>query len=469
MTPRRQKNLRQPRSLERLQETHPHAAGIDIHTGKHWVAVPAESAPPPGPDHPPNLPAHVRCFGTCTADLIRLADWLAQCGVKTIAMESTGIYWIVLFELLEARGFEVFLVNPRQSRHVPGRPKSDVHDCQWLQRLHSYGLLTASFRPAAQVVVLRSYLRQRQMLIRYAGQHVQHMQKALEEMNVKLPEVVSDVTGATGMAIIRAILHGQRDPLELAKLRDERCKRTQAEIARALYGNWRDEHLFALKQAVALYDFYRQQLRDCDLQLQAHLETFADRRQGRPRPRRQRRCRERRPNDPAFDVGSALYRMAGVDLMLLEGIDANTALVLLSEIGPDVSRFPTVKNFTSWLGLCPQHQGSAGKIRSRRIRYGMSRAGRALRLAVQGSYNAQHVLGAFYRRIRGRAGAPKAIVATARKLAERVYWMLKYGAEYTCEKIDAYEAAYRERVIKGLARKAAELGYRLEAASPAAS
>ena len=279
--------------------------------------------------------------------------------------------------------------------------------------------------------------------------------------------VVSDVTGATGMAIIRAILQGQRDPLELAKLRNKRCKRTQAEIARALYGSWRAEHLFALKQAVALYEFYRQQLRECDVQLQAHLGTFADQRHGRPRPRRQRRCRERRPNDPAFDVGSALYRMAGVDLMLLEGIDANTALVLLSEIGPDVSRFPTVKQFTSWLGLCPQHQGSAGKIRSRRIRHGMNRAGRALRLAVQGCYHAQHVLGAFYRRIRARAGAPKAIVATARKLAERVYGLLKYGADYTCQKIDAYEAAYRARVLKGLARKAAELGYRLEAASPA--
>jgi transposase len=469
MTPRKEKNLRQPASRERLQMTHAHAAGIDIHAGQHWVAVAAEAAPPPGPEHPPNLPAHVRCFGTCTADLIRLADWLAQCGVKTIAMESTGIYWIPLFELLEARGFEVFLVNPRQARHVPGRPKSDVHDCQWLQRLHSYGLLTASFRPADQVVVLRSYLRQRQMLIRYAGQHVQHMQKALEEMNVKLPEVVSDVTGATGMAIIRAILQGQHDPLELAKLRDERCKRTQAEIARALYGSWRAEHLFALKQAVTLYEFYRQQLRECDAQLQAHLGTFADQRQGRPRPRRQRRCRERRPNDPVFDVGSALYRMAGVDLTLLEGIDANTALVLLSEIGPDVSRFPTVKQFTSWLGLCPQHQGSAGKIRSRRIRHGMNRAGRALRLAVQGCHHAQHVLGAFYRRIRARAGAPKAIVATARKLAERVYGLLKYGADYTCQKIEAYEAAYRERVLKGLARKAAELGYRLEMASTAGS
>ena len=333
--------------------------------------------------------------------------------------------------------------------------------------MHSYGLLTASFRPADQVVVLRSYLRQRQMLIGYSGQHVQHMQKALEEMNVKLTEVVSDVTGATGMAIIRAILRGQRDPRKLAELRNDKCKRTQAEIARALYGNWRAEHLFALRQAVTLYEFYRKQLQQCDLQLQAHLKTFTDQSEGRPRPRRERRRPERRANVPAFDVGSALYRMAGVDLTVLEGIDPNTALVLLSEIGPDVSRFPTVKQFTSWLGLCPQHQGSAGKIRSRRVRRGMNRAGLALRLAVQGCYQARHVLGAFYRRIRARAGAPKAIVATARKLAERVYWLLKYGADYACQKIEAYEAAYRERVVKGLARKAADLGYRLEPA-PAA-
>jgi transposase len=461
MTPRKQKHLCQPPSPEPLQVTHPHAAGIDVHAAVHWVAVPPEDAPPPPPDHPPHLPAHVRCFGACTADLHRLADWLVECGVTTIAMESTGIYWIPLFELLESRGLEVYLVDPRQSRHAPGRPKSDVRDCQWLQRLHSYGLLTASFRPAEQVVVLRSYLRQRQMLIGYAGQHVQHMHKALEQMNVKLAEVVSDVTGVTGRAIIQAILQGQRDPLELAKLRNDKCKRTQAEIARALYGTWRVEHLFALQQAVALYDFYRQQLRACDAQLQAHLGTFADRRAGQPRPQRQRR-HTKRANEPAFDVGTALYRMAGVDLTVLEGIDPNTALVLLSEMGLDVSRFPTVKHFTSWLGLCPQHRGSAGKIRSRRVRRGMNRAGRTSRLAVQGCYHAQHVLGAFYRRIRARAGAPKAIVATARKLAERVYRLLKYGAEYVCQQIEACEAAYRERLVKGLARKAAELGYRLE-------
>jgi transposase len=446
--------------------THPHAAGIDVHADIHWVAVPPGDAPPPEANHPPNLPAHVRSFGTCTADLIALVDWLAECRVKTVAMESTGIYWIPLYELLESRGFEVFLVEPRQSRHAPGRPKSDVLDCQWLQRLHSYGLLTASFRPAEKVVVLRGYLRQRQMLIRYAGQHVQHMQKALEQMNVKLPEVVSNVTGVTGMAIIQAILKGERNPLELAKLRNDKCKRTEAQIARALYGNWREEHLFALKQAVALYEFYRQQLAECDVQLQAYLGTFADRSQGRPRPPRQRRSTPTL-NDPVFDVGGDLYRMAGVDLTVLEGINANTALVLLSEVGPDVSRFPTVKRFTSWLGLCPQHQGSAGKIRSRRVLRGGNRAGRALRLAVQGCYQAKHALGAFYRRIQARAGAPKAIVATARKLAERVYRLLKYGAKYVCQGVEAYEAAYRARVIKGLARRAAEVGYKLELATAA--
>jgi transposase len=463
MTPRKQKNLRQPPSPEPLRRTNPHAAGIDIHAAIHWVAVSPEKAPPPPPEHPPHLPSHVRSFGTCTADLLRLADWLTQCGITTVAMESTGIYWIPLFELLESRGFEVYLVDPRQSRHAPGRPKSDVLDCQWLQRLHSYGLLTASFRPAEQVVVLRSYLRQRQMLLRYAGQHVQHVQKALEQMNVKLAEVVNDVTGVTGMAIIQAILRGQRDPRRLARLRNAHCRRTEAEIARALQGNWRAEHLFALQQAVALYEFYRVQLRACDTQLQAHLGTFADRSQGQPRPPRQHRHPLRkRSNDPAFDVGGALYRMAGVDLTVLEGIDETTALVILGEIGRDVSRFPSVKHFTSWLGLCPQHQGSAGKIRSRHVRRGANRAGRALRLAVQACHHAKHALGAFYRRIQARTGAGKAIVATARKLAERIYRLLKYGEEYVRQEVAAYEAAYRERLVKGLARRAAELGFQLE-------
>jgi transposase len=460
MPPRRPQRARSPSARDRLRVTHPHAAGIDVHAAVHGVAVPPDSAPPPA-DHPPNLPAHVRAFGACTADLHLLADWLRQCRVTTVAMESTGIYWVPLFELLEAQGFEVFLVDPRQSRHAPGRPKSDVLDCQWLQRLHSYGLLTASFRPAEQVAVLRSYLRQRQMLIGYAGQHVQHMQKALEQMNVKLTEVVSDISGVTGTAIIRAILGGERDPLRLAKLRNDKCKRTEAEIARALYGNWRAEHLFALRQAVELQAFYREQLRVCDLQLQAHLKTFADRSGDQPLPPRQKR-RVARSNDPAFAVREALYRMSGVDLTVLEGIDESTALVILSEVGPDVSRFPTARRFASWLGVCPQHRGSAGKVRSRRVRWGMNRAARALRIAAQGCHHARHALGAFYRRIQARAGAAKAVVATARKMAERVWRLLRYGEAYVCQGIEAYEAAYRARAVKGLTRRAAELGFRLQ-------
>lgn len=459
------------RPARRLRVTNPRAAGIDIHSETHWVAVPPEDAPPPPPDHPVNAPANVRSFGACTADLHRLADWLTACRVKTVAMESTGVYWIPLFELLEARGFEVYLVDPRQSRHAPGRPKSDVLDCQWLQRLHSYGLLSASFRPPEQVVVLRSYLRQRQMLLRYAGQHIQHMQKALEQMNVKLAEVVTDITGVTGMAIIKAILAGQRDPKRLAELRHATCKRSRAEIARALEGSWRAEHLFALKQAVELYEFYHQKLRACDAELEAHLRTFADRTDGQPlQPRPKGHCPTRGPNAPTFaGARETLYRMSGVDLTVLEGINEGTALVILSEVGPDVSRFPSAKHFASWLGLSPLHRVSAGKVHNRRVRRGANRVARALRLAVQSCHHAKNALGAFYRRIQARAGAPKAIVATARKLAERVYRLLRYGETYVRQDVDAYEAAYRARVVKGLARRAGELGYRLEPAEPASA
>ena len=450
-------------AVEPLRVKNPHAAGIDVHAEVHWVAVPPGSAPVPPKNHPANLPPWVRRFGTCTADLEMLADWLAECGVTSVAMEATGVYWIALFELLERRGFEVYLVDPRQSKRAPGRPKTDVLDCQWLQRLHSYGLLTASFRPADQVVVLRSYLRQRQMLISYGGQHIQHMQKALEQMNVKLAEVVSDITGVTGMAIIKAIVDGQRDPLQLAKLRNEQCKRTEAEIARALYGNWRDEHLFALQQAVELYEIYLHKLRECDHKLEAHLRTFEDKSGGAVLPHKPRK-RGRANNEARFDVRQRLFQMAGVDLTLIEGIDQSTALVILSEIGTDMAKFPSCKQFCSWLGLSPQHQVSAGKIKSRRIRRGQNRAARALRLAGQGCHHAKNALGAFYRRIQARCGAPKAVVATARKIAERVYRLLKYGEAYVRQEMHAYEEAYRLRLVKSLARKAQELGYRLEPA-----
>jgi len=469
MTPRKQKNLRMPRqSAEPLPVTNAHAAGIDVHAAVHWVAVPPGSNPAPPKDQPANLPPYVRKFGTCTADLEMLADWLAECAVTTVAMEATGVYWIALFELLERRGFQVYLVDPRQSKRAPGRPKTDCLDCQWLQRLHSYGLLTPSFRPADQVVVLRSYLRQRQMLITYGGQHIQHMQKALEQMNVKLAEVVSDITGVTGMSIIKAILRGQRDPLELAKLRNDQCKRTEAEIARALYGNWREEHLFALRQAVALYEFYQKQLRECDVRLERHLGTFADQSGGEVLPHKPRR-HKRSNNGAQFDVRQRLFQMAGVDLTLIEGIEEATALAILSEIGTDMAKFPTVKQFTSWLGLCPQHQGSAGKIKSRRVRRGQNRAARALRLAALGCHHAKSALGAFYRRIQARCGGPKAVVATARKIAERVYRLLKYGADYVRQEMALYEESYRLRLVKGLARKAQEMGYQLVRATAPAS
>jgi hypothetical protein len=330
--------------------------------------------------------------------------------------------------------------------------------------LHSYGLLTASFRPEDQVVVLRSYLRQRQMLIQYGGQHIQHMQKALEQLNVKLTEVVSDITGLTGMQIVKAILRGERAPLQLAKYRHENCKRTEAEIARALYGNWRAEHLFALQQALELYEFYHKELRACDAQLQAYLQTFADKSAGRKLAAKPQR--KRKANEPAFAVREALYRLSGVDLTVIEGIDERTALVVLSEIGTDMSKFPTVKHFVSWLSLCPVKDSSGGKDRSRRKRRKSNRAAKALRLAGQGCHHAKNALGAFYRRIQARAGGPKAVIATARKIAERVYRLLKYGEEYVRLEMAASDKAYRARVLKGLARKAKELGFQLLPTAP---
>ena len=444
--------------VQSLKVKHEHAAGIDVHLKQHWVALPPESAPPPSKDHPVNLPPYVRAFNTNTADLEELADWLKACGITTVAMESTSIYWVPLFEMLERRGFEVYLVDPRQTRHVPGRPKSDVHDCQWIQRLHSYGLLAAAFRPCDQVVVLRGYLRQRQMLITYGSHHIQHMQKALDQMNVKLGVVLTDVIGVTGMAIIKAILRGERDPLELAKLRNQGCKKSEAEIARALYGNWRSEHLFALKQAVALYEFYQERLRECDRELEAHLRTFADKSGGAALPARLRRPRK---NVAHFDVRGSLYQMSGVDVTVLEGIDERSALVLMSETGTDMSKWPTEKHFASWLGLCPQHQSSANRVTSRKVRRGANRAARAFRLAGQGCHHAKNALGAFYRRIAARCGAPKAVIATAHKIACRYYRLLKYGHAYVRQEMLAYEDAYRLKLVKSLARRATELGYQL--------
>lgn len=448
-----------------LHITHPHAAGIDIHSREHWVAVPAASAR--GPAQDPKLPAHVRSFGTCTPDLEQLADWLTECGVTTVAMESTGVYWVPLFELLERRGFKVFLVDPRQTRQVSGRPKTDVHDCQWIQRLHSYGLLSASFRPEDEVCVLRGYLRQRQTLIVSAGQSIQRMQKALEQMNIKLTAAVSDITGVTGMLILEAILRGERDPQRLARYRHTQCHRSEEEIARALQGNWREEHLFALRQSMKAYKFARRQLAECDQALEKYLKTMVDQSNGAKLPPNGK-TRRVKVASPAFDARTLLFRFSGADLTIIEGIDDSSALTILSEIGIDMSRWPSEKHFTSWLGLAPQHRQSGGRVFSRRIRGGANRAARAFRMAAQGCHNAKNAMGAFYRRIQARAGRGKALIATARKIAERVYRLLKYGETYTRQTMADYENAYRIKLTKGLAKRAAELGYQLVPTAPTA-
>jgi transposase len=393
---------------EALQICHPHAAGIDIGEAEHWVAVPPGCAPQP-----------VRRCGTFTVDLDALADWLMDCGVTTVAMASTGVYWIPLCELLEARGLQVLLIDPRQAKRVPGRPKTDRLACKGRQRLHTYGLLAGAFRPADQVCVLRGYLRHRQMLLTYAAHHIQHMQKALQQMNLKLTPVVSDVTGVTGMAIIRAIIAGERNPQRLAQLRNPHCHPDTDAIAKALQGNWRAEHLFALRQAVELDDVYHQQSALCDQQIKKHLETFADKSAGQPLPPKARR--HTKTNAPRCDARTPLYRMAGVDLTTIEGIEENTALIILSEIGTDMHRWPSVKHFCRWLGLCPQHQISGGKVLSRRVRPGAPRVTVALRLAARCLHHSQSALGAFFRRMKARLGTPQAITATAHKLARLVY------------------------------------------------
>jgi len=426
----------------------PNAAGIDVHSDNHVVCVPADRDPQP-----------VRTFGANTADLHEIAAWLKKCGVTTVAMESTGVYWIPLFELLESEGFGVHLVEPGQLSRCGARPKTDVLDAQWIQRLHSYGLLRGSFRPPDSVLSLRGYWRQRQMQVRYAASHVQHMQKALEQMNVKLTEVVSDITGLTGMLIIDNILEGERDPTKLAKLRHERCHRTEAEIARALEGTWRPEHLFELRQARALFRFHHTQITECDQQIQAELAKLVNRAGTKGLTGKGHR-RGRKHNDIRFDARLPLLQALGVDLTKIEGIDVGTALVALAETGGDVSRFPSEKHFSSWLGLCPrQHESNGTKRRTRRK--GRHRLAIALRAAARSLARTNTPLGHFYRRIRSRIGGLGAVKATAHKLARLVYQMMKYGEEYVQTSMDEYAAKMQENVLRGLKRKALAMGYEL--------
>jgi transposase len=437
-----------------ISPTHRDAAAIDIGAKMHVAAV------PPDRDTEP-----VRSFGTFTGDLQRLADWFERCGVRTIAMESTGVYWIPVYEILEQRGFEVMLVNARDAKHVPGR-KTDVSDAQWLRRLHEYGLLRPSFRPKGELAALRAYLRQRERLLDYAASHIQHMQKSLMQMNVQLHHVVTDITGATGMRIIRAIIAGERDPATLAVHRDRRCHATVEVISAALTGNWRDEHVFALGQALELYDAYQAKLTDCDVQIEAvlrRLRNAANPAGPLPAPRH----RDNTANAPTFDARAALHAVLGVDLTQIHGLGASLALKLIGECGTDLTAWPDAKHFTSWLCLAPANKISGGKILSRRTRRSGSRAAALLRLAAVTVGRTQTALGAFYRRLSARLGKAKAVTATARKIAALFYNTLRHGMAYSDPGASYYEQRYRARVLSNLQRRAKSFGYVLQEASPA--
>ena len=444
-------NLKTVKSRAALTITHPNAAGIDIGSAAHFVAV------PPDRDDTP-----VREFPSFTVDLNAVADWLTACRVDTVAMESTGVYWIPLFELLESRGFTVLLVNARHVKNVSGR-KSDVLDCQWIQQLMTYGLLSGAFRPADQVCVLRSLWRQRATLLRSQGRHVQHMQKALTQMNVQLANVISDIAGETGQKILRAIVAGQRDGQILGAMKNARIRASIDEIAKSLEGNWRAEHLFALKQALAAFDFIGTQLSECDGEIEQQLQRLQAH-DGEPAKGKQR---GRSRNAPKFDLRTQLFKICGVDLTRIDGIDVTTALAVISETGTDMSRFATLGHFTSWLGLCPGTKITGGKVMSGKTKRCANHAAQALRLAAAGLRPSQSALGAYYRRMCARMDKPKAVTAAAHKLARLIYTMLTRGEEYVDQGQDYYEERYRQRVLRQLALRAEKLGMKMVAIEPA--
>ena len=429
-------------SRKGLELTHPNAAGIDIGSASHYVAVPADRDDEP-----------VREFASFTADLSRLADWLTACGVDTVAMESTGVYWIPLFELLDARGFTVLLVNARHVKNVSGR-KSDVLDCQWLQQLMSYGLLRGAFRPDDQVCVLRALARQRSTLLRTQARCVQHMQKALVQMNIQLANVIADVAGASGQAILRAIVAGERNPYVLVGLKNCRVRASDDDIARSLQGNWRAEHLFCLRQALDAFDFCGKQLQQCDDEIEAQLArlhiTAVEPDKGKKRSKAR--------NAPKFDLRTRLFQMCDVDLTRIDGIDVTTALMVVSEIGTDMAKFPSDKHFASWLGLCPGTRITGGRVVSGKTQRCANRAAQALRLAAAALRTSQSALGAYFRRLCARMDKAKAVTAAAHKLARLIYTMLTKGEEYTDQGQAYYEERYRQRVLHNLNRRAQQLG-----------
>ena len=448
------------RGSSRLSPVHPDAAAIDVGATLHVAAV------APDRDKEP-----VRTFRTFTADLHSLADWFANCGVKTVVMESTGVYWLPVFEILEQRGFEVMVVNARDAKHVPGR-KTDVSDAEWLQRLHEYGLLRPSFRPQADIAGLRAYLRQRERLLDYAASHIQHMQKALMQTNLQLHHVVTDITGVTGMAIIRAIVAGERDPQILASHRDRRCHASVETICQALVGNYRDEHVFALTQALELYDVYQTKVEACDKQMEVILKRLRQSALPSKTKLASARRRTQQPNALGFDARAALHAILGVDLTDIGGLGPYLALKLVGECGTTLAAWPTAKHFTSWLALAPHNKISGGKVLSSKTRRTSNRAASLLRLAAGTVGRTDTALGSFYRRLSARVGKAKATTATARKIAVLFYNTLRHGMSYADPGASYYEERYRQRVLHNLRRRAKALGFVLQeqnAAQPVVS
>jgi len=430
-----------------LEIVHQDAAGIDVGGSEHWVAI------SPDRDSEP-----VRRFGCFTRDLHEMAQWLVEKRVRSVAMQSTGVYWMPVFEVLEGHGLEVYLVNAQHTKNVPGR-KSDVQECQWLLKLHAFGLLNNSFQPTDEVRIARTLWRQRGNLVAEASSAIQRIQKVLTEMNIQLSNVLTDISGVSGMTIIAAILEGERDPYELAAMVQSGVKASLEDIAKSLEGNWRKELLFVLKQHLELYQIYQQKIGDCDLESRQHLEVLNSTvdlttQPIGPRPKGKKNSR----NAPSFDLRTELYRITGIDWSQINGIDVLTAQTVITEAGADLSAFPNEKQFASWLGLCPTNEQSGGKILNRRTRKVVNRATVAFRNAASTLIRSQSYLGAQYRRLRTRLGAPKAITAMARKLACLFYRLIKHGQQYVDKGMEYYEARYREQQIRSLAKRAQKLG-----------
>jgi transposase len=433
-----------------LEIMHPDAAGIDVGGSEHWVAVSPDRDPDP-----------VRRFGCFTADLREMGRWLVEKGVRSVAMQSTGVYWMPVFEVLEQHGLEVYLVNAQHTKNVPGR-KSDVQECQWLLKLHAFGLLNNSFQPTDEIRIARTLWRHRGNLVAEASSVIQRMQKVLTEMNVQLSNVLSDLSGMSGMTIIGAILEGERDPWALAALVQPEVKANPEDIAKSLEGNWRQELLFVLRQHVELYRIYREKITDCDLQLRKHLESLGSKLDLTTQPIGSRpKGKKSSRNAPSFDLRTELYRITGIDWAQINGIDVLTAQTVIAEAGSDLSAFPSEKQFASWLGLCPTNEQSGGKILNRRTRRVVNRATVAFRSAAMTLLRSQSYLGAQYRRLRTRLGAPKAITAMARKLACLFYRLIKHGQQYVDKGTEYYEAQYRDQQIRSLAKRAQKLGLQL--------